>query len=71
MCSDNVFQPKFFKPKMQSVQLDPKKHALSLNSTDIPVILKPDDVIVKVAYAGICGTDLHVIKVSKYVHDFF
>lgn len=28
-----------------------------------PKISKDDDVIVKIEYAGICGTDLHIIKV--------
>lgn len=28
-----------------------------------PMISKDDDVIVKIEYAGICGTDLHIIKV--------
>ncbi|XP_075214997.1 putative zinc-type alcohol dehydrogenase-like protein YdjJ [Lycorma delicatula] len=61
MCSDNLFQPTFFKPTMEALQLLPQKHTLSLVTTDIPVIVKPDDVIVKVMYAGICGTDLHII----------
>lgn len=47
---------------MEALQLDPKSHNLSHGSTDIPVITGPQDVIIKVAYAGVCGTDLHVIK---------
>lgn len=50
---------------MEALQLDPKKQSLSLITTDIPTIEKPDDVIIKVAYAGICGTDLHIIEVSE------
>lgn len=29
----------------------------------IPKITKDDEVIVKVHYSGICGTDLHIIQV--------
>jgi threonine dehydrogenase-like Zn-dependent dehydrogenase len=30
----------------------------------IPTIEKDDDVIIKVEYAGLCGTDLHIVQVS-------
>ena len=30
-----------------------------------PTLRGPDDVIVKVAFAGICGTDLHILSVSE------
>ncbi|XP_072948672.1 uncharacterized protein [Epargyreus clarus] len=48
---------------MQAVVFDGK--ALSLKYDDkypMPVISKDDDVIVKVAYSGVCGTDLHIIQ---------
>lgn len=50
---------------MQAVVFDGK--ALSLKYDDkypMPTISKDDDVIVKVAYSGVCGTDLHIIQVS-------
>ena len=31
-----------------------------------PTLRGPDDVIVKVAFAGICGTDLHILSVSIF-----
>lgn len=32
----------------------------------IPVIEDDTDVIVKVEYSGLCGTDLHIIQVSMF-----
>lgn len=50
--------------KINALQFDPRKKVLSLIKMDIPVVTGKNDVIVKVAYAGICGTDLHVMEVS-------
>lgn len=47
---------------MEALQLNPQKSTLTFTSLDLPVITKPDEVIIKVAYAGICGTDLHIIE---------
>ncbi|XP_039277006.1 D-arabinitol dehydrogenase 1 [Nilaparvata lugens] len=48
---------------MQALQFDPTAKKLSLiNSKSIPVISEPDDVIVKIAFSGVCGTDLHVFE---------
>ncbi|XP_075216034.1 uncharacterized protein LOC142321656 [Lycorma delicatula] len=46
---------------MDALVMEPKTHHLSLVKTDIPTVTKPDDVIIKVAYAGVCGTDQHII----------
>lgn len=62
---------------MEALQFDPKKKTLTLIRTDIPAVVEKNDVV-KVVYAGICGTDLHVVDVSclmfncfKWVHILF
>jgi len=42
-----------------SLQLFEKE--LSLVTKPIPKVNNPDDVLIRVAYSGICGTDLHII----------
>jgi len=49
---------------MQAVRFDLSSKKLSLEKVEIPRNPLPDEVIIKVAYAGICGTDLHIIDVS-------
>lgn len=34
---------------------------LSLISTPVPHVSSPDEVLVKVAFSGVCGTDLHIL----------
>lgn len=43
-----------------SLQLFSKE--LSIVTKPIPKVTNPDDVLIKVAYSGICGTDLHIIN---------
>lgn len=47
--------------QMEVLQLQPETKTIVLKKVDIPC---PDceDVIIKVAYAGVCGTDLHIIE---------
>uniref|UniRef100_A0A2A4JDD1 Enoyl reductase (ER) domain-containing protein n=1 Tax=Heliothis virescens TaxID=7102 RepID=A0A2A4JDD1_HELVI len=48
---------------MEAVVFDGKKLSLSYEKNyPIPQITDDDDVIVKVHYSGICGTDLHIIQ---------
>lgn len=47
---------------MEAVQFNPVSKTLSLEKLPIPSELNKDEVLVKVAYAGVCGTDLHVIQ---------
>ena len=49
---------------MEALQCDASKGQLSLETVPVPVISAPDDVIIEVGYAGLCGTDLHIIAVS-------
>lgn len=51
---------------MEALQFDCKQKKVSVVKTAVPTIVENDDVIVKVAYAGICGTDLHIIDVSRF-----
>lgn len=57
-------EKRFFNPKMEALQFDSKKKTLSLVKTDVPTITENNEVLVKVVYAGVCGTDLHIIDVS-------
>ena len=50
--------------KMEALQCDAKKGELSLECVPVPQISAPDDVIIQVGYAGLCGTDLHIMSVS-------
>lgn len=37
-----------------------------------PQVQGPDDVLIKVSYAGICGTDIHILQVCDfYLHGSF
>lgn len=55
---------KFYKPQMEALQFDSQKKKLSLIKSDLPAVVDKTDVIIKVVYAGICGTDLHIMEVS-------
>ncbi|KAF2891651.1 hypothetical protein ILUMI_14522 [Ignelater luminosus] len=46
---------------MDAVQFSLKENKLELAKISIPTISNPHHVLVKVAYAGVCGTDLHII----------
>ena len=35
---------------------------LSIITTPIPHVSSPNEVLVKVAFSGICGTDLHILR---------
>uniref|UniRef100_A0A1B6E5Z1 Enoyl reductase (ER) domain-containing protein n=2 Tax=Clastoptera arizonana TaxID=38151 RepID=A0A1B6E5Z1_9HEMI len=47
---------------MDAIQFDPLKKTLTLIKTDVPSKIRANEVLVKVAYAGVCGTDLHIIE---------
>lgn len=47
---------------MEALQYSAKDKKLSLVNTPIPKIQDDSDVLIKVAYSGICGTDLHIIQ---------
>ncbi|XP_066991012.1 uncharacterized protein [Anabrus simplex] len=49
---------------MDAVQFDLKKKQLLLVKKPIPSSLGDHDALIQVAYAGICGTDLHIIEGS-------
>lgn len=52
---------------MEAVQFDAKAKTLELVKLPVPTITNPRDVLIKVAYSGICGTDLHIIQVRKNI----
>ncbi|XP_046683523.1 D-arabinitol dehydrogenase 1-like isoform X3 [Homalodisca vitripennis] len=46
---------------MDALQFDLKKKQVSLTKTEMPTAVESRDVVVKVKYAGVCGTDLHLM----------
>lgn len=46
---------------MEAIQYDASSKQLALSQVEIPRVQHPDDVLIQVAYAGVCGTDLHII----------
>jgi len=61
---DKTGEKRFSKPEMEALQFDPRKKTLALVKTDLPAIIEKQEVIVKVVYAGVCGTDLHILDGS-------
>ena len=48
---------------MKSLRFYPGKEEFILETLkDKPVIENPDDVLVKVEFAGLCGTDIHIVQ---------
>lgn len=47
---------------MEFLSLDPVSKKLSLDSCAIPKP-KSNEILIRVAYSGICGTDLHILDV--------
>lgn len=62
-----VGDKQFPRQQMDALQFDPRKKVLTLVKTDLPAIIEKNEVIVKVTYAGICGTDLHILDVSDCI----
>lgn len=50
---------------MEAVRFTAKSKKLELVQMPIPKAAQSDDVLIKVAYSGICGTDLHIIQVNN------
>jgi len=48
---------------MEAVQFDPQNKKLSLIKAPLPAQPKKNEVVIRVAYAGICGIDLHIAEV--------
>ena len=50
---------------MDALRYHPSLKSISLDqNVQVPQIESEDDVIVEVAYAGLCGTDIHIMQVS-------
>ncbi|CAH1107903.1 unnamed protein product [Psylliodes chrysocephalus] len=47
---------------MKALHFFAKTKKIQLVKLPIPKITEPGDVLVKVAYSGICGTDIHILK---------
>ncbi|KAF7280567.1 hypothetical protein GWI33_005766 [Rhynchophorus ferrugineus] len=47
---------------MEALRFDAKAKKLEYTTIPIPKITKPDQVLIRVAFAGVCGTDLHIIS---------
>lgn len=55
---------------MEFLSFDVKNHTLALRKADVPNP-GPNDVRIRVAYSGICGTDLHILEVRRRSSGFF
>lgn len=51
---------------MEFLSLDPVTKELTLNTTVVPQP-KANEILVRVAFSGICGTDLHILDVRFIV----
>lgn len=51
---------------MHCIKLDRKNQGARFTTCDIPRVEKDDEIVARVKIAGICGTDLHIIKVSDF-----
>jgi len=47
---------------MKALQCFALKGELTLETVPAPIVNQPDDVLIKVGYAGLCGTDLHIMS---------
>jgi threonine dehydrogenase-like Zn-dependent dehydrogenase len=56
---------------MEAVQFDPQDRKLSLIKAPLPTEPKKNEVVVRVAYSGICGTDLHIVEVQNWLKGNF
>ena len=52
---------------MKALRCFAPKGELTFEHIPAPVLRNTDDVLIKVAYAGLCGTDLHIISVRLTV----
>lgn len=50
--------------KMEAVEFSFKEKTLSLVTRPVPQIEDPNQLLIKVAYAGVCGTDLHITEAA-------
>lgn len=48
---------------MEAIQFASHDKSLTYLVVDIPTVIDPKDVVIKVAFSGVCGTDLHIIQV--------
>lgn len=53
--------------KMNCIKVDIKNNRTIFTKEEIPKAETDADVIIKVAYSGFCGTDLHIIKVIWFL----
>jgi D-arabinose 1-dehydrogenase-like Zn-dependent alcohol dehydrogenase len=59
----SIFNLLFTGTTMEAVQFDPQNKKLSLIKAPLPAGPKKNEVVIRVAYSGICGTDLHIVEV--------
>lgn len=50
---------------MEAIQFDKKKEQVLLIKAPLPTEPVKNEVIIQVACAGICGTDLHIAEVRQ------
>ena len=58
----DIIKQSFKMRLMRALKCDASKGELSLEDVSIPEVILPDDIVIKVGYAGLCGTDLHIMQ---------
>lgn len=53
---------------MEAIRFTGKTKKLELVKVDKPKVGQPNEVLIKVSYSGVCGTDVHIIQVSLFVN---
>ena len=54
---------------MKSLVFSAKQCKVNVKDVPIPADIGPDDVLVKVAYAGVCGSDLTMMRGDFYISE--
>ena len=49
---------------MEALRFDPDANTFGLEKIQVPKVEADDDVLIEVKYAGLCGTDIHIVKVN-------
>lgn len=55
---------------MECLKLDSKNHRVFLTKIPIPKVEQENEVVIRMAFSGVCGTDLHIIEVNLFIFHF-
>lgn len=55
---------------MDCLKLDAKNHRVFFTKIAIPKVEHENEVVIRMAFSGVCGTDLHIIEVNIFIFRF-